>query len=33
MEELSILPELKCICGFRIFRKVRPSIAKQVKAV
>jgi len=33
MEELKILPELKCICGFRIFRKVRPNIAKRVKAV
>ena len=33
MEELNILPELKCICGFRIFRKVRPHIAKRVKAV
>jgi len=33
MEELNILPELKCICGFRIFRKIRPNIAKSVKAV
>ncbi|MFN4336380.1 MAG: RNA polymerase Rbp10 [Candidatus Nitrosocaldus sp.] len=32
-EELQSLPELKCICGFRIFRKVRPPIAKRVKAV
>ncbi|MCS6768541.1 MAG: hypothetical protein RMJ59_04100 [Candidatus Nitrosocaldus sp.] len=32
-EELRTLPELKCICGFRIFRKVRPPIAKRVKAV
>ncbi|MEM1942226.1 MAG: hypothetical protein QXW14_06730 [Candidatus Nitrosocaldus sp.] len=32
-EELKSLPELKCICGFRIFRKVRPPIAKRVKAV
>ncbi len=32
-EELKSLPELKCICGFRIFRKVRPPIAKRVKAI
>jgi DNA-directed RNA polymerase subunit P len=32
-EELSSLPEVKCICGYRVFRKVRPSVVKQVKAV
>jgi DNA-directed RNA polymerase subunit P len=32
-EELSRLPEIKCICGFRVFRKARPPIVKQLKAV
>ncbi|MGD0637189.1 MAG: DNA-directed RNA polymerase subunit P [Nitrososphaerales archaeon] len=32
-EELSNLPEVKCICGYRVFRKVRPSVVKQIKAV
>jgi DNA-directed RNA polymerase subunit P len=32
-EELSSLPEVKCICGYRVFRKVRPSVVKQIKAV
>ena len=31
--ELSRLPEIKCICGFRVFTKVRPPIIKTVKAV
>ena len=31
--ELSRLPEIKCICGFRAFTKVRPPIVKTVKAV
>ena len=31
--ELSRLPEIKCICGFRVFTKVRPPIAKTVKAI
>jgi len=31
--ELSRLPEIKCICGFRVFTKVRPPIVKTVKAV
>ena len=31
--ELSRLPEIKCICGFRVFFKVRPPIVKTVKAV
>ena len=31
--ELSILPEIKCICGFRVFLKVRSPIVKSVKAV
>jgi DNA-directed RNA polymerase subunit P len=33
VEELSRLPEIKCICGFRVFRKSRQPIVKQVKAV
>ncbi len=32
-EELSTLPELKCICGFRVFRKARPRIVKSLKAI
>ncbi|MDG6970618.1 MAG: RNA polymerase Rbp10 [Nitrososphaerota archaeon] len=32
-QELSRLPEVKCICGYRVFRKVRPSVVKQIKAV
>jgi len=32
-EELSTLPEVKCICGYRVFRKVRPSVVKQIKAI
>ena len=31
--ELSRLPEIKCICGFRVFTKVRPPIVKAVKAI
>ena len=31
--ELSRLPEIKCICGFRVFTKVRPPIIKTMKAV
>ncbi len=31
--ELNRLPEIKCICGFRVFTKVRPQIVKSVKAV
>ena len=33
IEELSGLPEIKCICGFRVFRKARQPIVKQVKAI
>ena len=32
-EELASLPEVKCICGYRVFRKVRPSVVKQIKAI
>jgi DNA-directed RNA polymerase subunit P len=31
--ELSRLPEIKCICGFRVFTKERPPIVKTVKAI
>ncbi len=31
--ELSRLPEIKCICGFRVFTKVRPHIVKTIKAI
>ena len=31
--ELSRLPEIKCICGFRVFTKVRPPVVKSVKAL
>ncbi len=31
--ELSRLPEIKCICGFRVFTKTRPPIVKTVKAI
>ena len=31
--ELNRLPEIKCICGFRVFTKVRPPIVKAVKAI
>jgi DNA-directed RNA polymerase subunit P len=32
-EELARLPEVKCICGYRVFKKVRPTVVKQIKAV
>ena len=32
-EELTRLPEVKCICGYRVFRKSRPGVVKQIKAV
>ena len=31
--ELSRLPEIKCICGFRVFIKVRAPVVKTVKGV
>ena len=31
--ELSLLPEIKCICGFRVFSKVRSPIVKTVKSI
>lgn len=32
-DELSRLPEIKCICGFRVFVKVRPKLVKRLRAV
>ena len=32
VSELSRLPEIKCICGFRVFTKIRPPIVKTVKS-
>lgn len=32
-DELSKLPEIKCICGFRVFKKSRPYIVKSLKAI
>ena len=31
--ELSRLPEIKCICGFRVFTKARAPIDKTIKAI
>ena len=31
--ELNRLPEIKCICGFRVFTKIRQPIVKTVKAI
>jgi len=31
--ELNRLPEIKCICGFRVFRKIRPPLVKTIKAI
>ena len=33
VSELSRLPEINCICGFRVFTKVRRPVVKSVKAV
>ena len=32
-EQLSQLPEVKCICGYRVLKKARPPIVKQLKAL
>lgn len=32
-DELDRLPEIKCICGFRVFIKNRPPVVKTIKAV
>ena len=31
--ELSVLPEIKCICGFRVFLKVRSPAVKSINAI
>jgi len=31
--ELNRLPEIKCICGFRVFTKIRAPIVKSIKAI
>ena len=31
--ELDRLPEIKCICGFRVFTKIRPPVVKTVEAL
>ncbi|MFQ6011815.1 MAG: RNA polymerase Rbp10 [Nitrososphaerales archaeon] len=31
--ELAALPEIKCICGYKVFRKVRSPVVKQLKAI
>ena len=31
--ELTRLPEIKCICGFRVFTKVRPPLVKTIKGI
>ena len=32
-EELTQLPEIKCICGYRILKKTRPPVVKSVKCI
>ena len=32
-DELTKLPEIKCICGFRVFTKARPPVTKTVQAI
>ena len=32
-EDLALLPEIKCICGFRVFTKERSGLVKTVKAI
>lgn len=31
--ELARLPEIKCICGFRVFTKIRAPIVKTIKGI
>ena len=30
--ELDRLPEIKCICGFRVFTKIRPPVVKTIES-
>lgn len=32
-DELDRLPEIKCICGFRVFVKNRPPVVKTIRAI
>lgn len=32
-EEINRLPEIKCICGYRVFVKKRPPLVKKVNAI
>ena len=32
-EQLAQLPEIKCICGYRILKKTRAPVVKQVKSI
>ena len=32
-DELHTLPEIKCICGYRVLKKARPPVVKQVKSI
>nr|AIF16463.1 hypothetical protein [uncultured marine thaumarchaeote KM3_74_C10] len=32
-EQLTRLPEIKCICGYRVLQKSRQPVVKQLKAV
>ena len=32
-EQLGLLPEIKCICGYRVLKKARPPVVKQIKAI
>lgn len=31
--EISRLPEIKCICGYKVFTKVRPPVVKTIHAL
>ena len=31
--ELGRLPEIKCICGFRVFTKIGPPVVKTIKSL
>ena len=33
LAELNRLPEIKCICGFRVFIKERSGLVKTIKAI
>ena len=32
-DDISRLPEVKCICGFKVFTKIRPPVVKTINAV